>query len=114
MVCSLFAGRALVHPGRLIALRDALRHYLSRVSGLPALIRAVINSGLAPVAYTNQFRGVTGYIFAWEDLRRYPPSRSKRRIMYHVPLSHVCSCRATMRDLVIGLFINRYEFGRLL
>jgi len=63
--------REYVHPGRLIALRDALRHYLSRVAGLPAVIRAVINSGLEPVAYTNRFRGITGYIFAWEDLRRY-------------------------------------------
>lgn len=63
--------REYVHPGRCIALRDALKHYLSRVAGLPAVIRAVLNSSLAPVAYTNRFRGITGYIFAWEDLRRY-------------------------------------------
>jgi hypothetical protein len=60
-------------PGELIALRHALKDYLGRDSGLPAVIRAVLDGGLAPVAYTGRFPGITGYLFTLEQLRRYRP-----------------------------------------
>jgi len=56
--------------GELIALHDALI-YLACDSGLPALIRAVVDGALVPVSYTNRFRGVTGYLFAAKRVRMY-------------------------------------------
>lgn len=55
-------------PGELIALRYALI-YLGR--GLFAVIRAVVDGGLVPVAYTNQFPGIMGYLFPAEQIRRH-------------------------------------------
>jgi hypothetical protein len=60
-------------PGELIALRHALKNYLGRDLGLPAVIRAVIDGSLVPVACTKRFRGITGYLFLSEDLRKYRP-----------------------------------------
>jgi hypothetical protein len=60
-------------PGELIALRHAMKNYLGCDSGLAAVIRAVVEGSLAPVGYTNQFRGITGYLFRSEDLRKYRP-----------------------------------------
>src|SRR5258708_22564609 len=60
-------------PGKLIALRHAMKNYLGRDSGLAAVIRAVIDGRLVPVGYTNRFRGITGYLFRSEDLRKYLP-----------------------------------------
>ena len=60
-------------PGELIALRHALKDYLGRDSGLPAVIRAVLDGALAPAAYTGRFPGITGYLFPSEQLRRYRP-----------------------------------------
>jgi hypothetical protein len=60
-------------PGELIALRHALKDYLGRDSGLPAVIRAVLDGALTPVAYTGRFPGITGYMFPSEQLRRYRP-----------------------------------------
>jgi hypothetical protein len=61
-------------PGDLIALRHGVKNLLGRDWGLPAVIRAVLDGSLAPVAYTNKFRGITGYIFRSEDLRKYRPA----------------------------------------
>ena len=60
-------------PGELIALRHAMKNYLGRDSGLAAVIRAVVDGSLVPVGYTNRFRGITGYLFRSEDLRKYRP-----------------------------------------
>ena len=60
-------------PGVLIALRDALRNYLGRDSGLPAVIRAVVDGTLVPVGYTKRSPGITGYLFLSEELRKYRP-----------------------------------------
>jgi hypothetical protein len=60
-------------PGEFIALRHAMKNYLGRDSGLAAVIRAVIDGSLVPVGYTNRFRGITGYLFRSEDLRKYRP-----------------------------------------
>jgi hypothetical protein len=65
--------RRYSRPGELIAPRHALKNYLGRDFGLPAVIRAVLDRRLAPVAVTNQFRGITGYLFRSEDLRAYRP-----------------------------------------
>jgi hypothetical protein len=59
-------------PGDLIALRHAVKNYLG-YSGLAAVIRAVIDDSIAPVGYTERFRGITGYLFRSEELRRYRP-----------------------------------------
>lgn len=61
-------------PGELIALRHALKNYLGRDSGLPAVIRAVVDGALVPVAYTKRFPGITGYLFPSEHLRQYRPA----------------------------------------
>jgi len=60
-------------PGELIALRHAVKNYLGRDSGLPAVIRAVVDGILVPVAYTKRFPGITGYLFLPEHLRKYRP-----------------------------------------
>ena len=60
-------------PGEFIALRHAMKNYLGRDSGLAAVIRAVVEGNLVPVGYTNRFRGITGYLFRSEDLRKYRP-----------------------------------------
>ncbi len=65
--------KAYSKPGEFIALRHAMKNYLGRDSGLAAVIRAVVDGSLVPVGYTNQFRGITGYLFRSEDLRKYRP-----------------------------------------
>jgi hypothetical protein len=50
-----------------------MKNFLGRGSGLAAVIQAVVDGNLAPVGYTNGFRGITGYLFAVEDLRKYRP-----------------------------------------
>jgi len=65
--------RAYSRPGELIALRHAMKNYLGRGAGLAAVIRAVIDGRLVPVAYTSRFRGITGYLFVSNDLRKYRP-----------------------------------------
>ena len=66
--------RRYSRPGEVIALRHALKNFLGRDHGLPAVIRAVLDGSLVPVAYTNRFRGISGYIFRAEDLRKYRPA----------------------------------------
>ena len=63
-------AREYSKPGELTALRYALI-YLRRASGLPAVIRDVVDGTLVPVVYTNQFPGITGYLFPSERLRMY-------------------------------------------
>jgi hypothetical protein len=59
--------------GELIALRHAMKNYLGHDSGLAAVVRAVLDGTLAPVGYTKRFRGITGYLFAAGELRKYRP-----------------------------------------
>ena len=66
--------RAYSKPGEFIALRHAMKNYLGRDSGLAAVIRAVVDGSLVPAGYTNRFRGITGYLFRSEDLRKYRPA----------------------------------------
>jgi hypothetical protein len=63
-------AREFSKAGKLTALRYALI-YLRCASGLPAVIRAVVDGALAPIAHTNQFPGITGYLFPSERLRKY-------------------------------------------
>ncbi len=60
-------------PSELITLCHAIKNYLSRESALAAVIRAVVDGSLVPVGYDNRFRGITGYLFRSEDLRKYRP-----------------------------------------
>ena len=60
-------------PGKLIALRQGMTRYLGRNSGLAAAIQAVVDGHLVPVGYTRRFRGITGYLFRSDDLRKYRP-----------------------------------------
>ncbi len=60
-------------PGEFMALGDALKTYLGCDSGLPAVIKAVVDGNLAPVGYTPRFRGILGYVFPSECLRLYRP-----------------------------------------
>ena len=87
--------KAYSKPGELIALRHAMKNYLGRDSGLAAVIRAVVDGSLVPVGYTNRFRGITGYLFRSEDLRKYrpvpgvtvPPEGFLFSVTVHVPPS---------------------------
>ena len=65
--------KAYSNPGEFIALRHAMKNYLGRDSGLAAVIQTVVEGSLVPVGYTNGFRGITGYLFRSEDLRKYRP-----------------------------------------
>ncbi len=60
-------------PGVFMALRHALKNYLGRDSGLPAVIQAVVDGNLLPVGYAREFPGITGYLFLSKDLRKYRP-----------------------------------------
>jgi hypothetical protein len=60
-------------PGEVTALRHAMKNYLGRDSGLAAAIQAVVDGTLMPVGYTKRYRGITGYLFLSEDLRKYRP-----------------------------------------
>ena len=62
-----------VKPGIFIALRHAIKNFLGRGPGLAAVIQAVVEGSLTPVGYAGQFRGITGYLFLIEDLRKYRP-----------------------------------------
>ena len=64
---------AYSEPGELIALRHAMKNYLGRDSGLAAVTKAVVDGTLTPVGYTKRFRGITGYLFLADDLRKYRP-----------------------------------------
>jgi hypothetical protein len=61
-------------PGEFTALRHAMKNYLGRDSGLAAVIRPVVDGSLVPTGRTNRFRGITGYLFRSEDLRKYRPT----------------------------------------
>ena len=65
--------KAYAKPGEFIALRHAMKNYLGRISGLAAVMCAVVDGSLVPVGYTNWFRGISGYLFRTEDLRKYRP-----------------------------------------
>ena len=52
-------AKAYSKPGEFIALRHAMKNYLGRALGLAAVIQAVANGSLAPIGYTNRFRGIT-------------------------------------------------------
>jgi hypothetical protein len=65
--------KAYSKPGEFIALRHAMKNYLGRDSGLAAVIRAVVDGSLVPAGRTKRFRGITGYLFRSEDLRKYRP-----------------------------------------
>jgi hypothetical protein len=56
--------------GEFIALGNVAL-YVGRDRGLPALIHAVVEGALVPVARTNRFAGITGYLFPPEEVRKY-------------------------------------------
>ena len=56
------------------ALHHAMKNYLGRDSGLATVIRAVVDGSLVPTGRTDRFRGITGYLFRSEDLRKYRPA----------------------------------------
>lgn len=60
-------------PAELVTLRHAVKNYLGRGPGLAAVIQAVVGGALIPVGYTSRIRGITGYLFRSEHLRRYRP-----------------------------------------
>ena len=67
-------------PGELLTLRHAIKNYLGRDSALAAVIQAVVDGSLVPVGHASKLRGITGYLFRSEDLRKYRPvSEAKAR-----------------------------------
>jgi hypothetical protein len=60
-------------PGELVTLRHAIKNYLGRDSALAAVIHAVVDGSLVPVGHARRIRGITGYLFRSEDLRKYRP-----------------------------------------
>jgi TniQ protein len=68
------------NPDGLLTLRHAIKNYLGRDSALAAVIQAVVDGSLVPVGHASKHRGITGYLFRAEDLRRYRPlSEAKAR-----------------------------------
>src|SRR5205807_1462933 len=49
----------------------AMKNYLGSDSGPAAVMRAVVDGSLIPAGYTNRFRGITGYVFLSENLRKW-------------------------------------------
>jgi len=65
--------RECLKPGELVTLRHAIKNYLGRDSALAAVIQAVVAGSLVPVGHARGIRGITGYLFRSEDLRKYRP-----------------------------------------
>ena len=61
------------NSGNFIALRHAMKNYLGHGADLAAVVQAVIHGSLVPTGRTERFRGITGYLFRPEDLRKYRP-----------------------------------------
>lgn len=106
-------------PGKVIALRHAMKNYLGHGPGLAAVIRAVLDGRLIPVGCTKRFRGITGYLFAAHDLRRYRPASGVEATADD--LINYCEAAALLgvevreiRGLVAGGIIHdavEYQFG---
>jgi hypothetical protein len=91
-------------PGGLIALRHAMKNYLGCASGLAAVIQAVIDGSLAPCGYTSRFRGITGYLFRSEDLRKYRPVPAvKARPEAYLNFREAALALGTRASIVRGL-----------
>ena len=60
-------------PDEFITLRHAIKNYLGRDSALAAVISAVVDGSLVPVGCATGCRGITGYLFRSEELRKYRP-----------------------------------------
>jgi hypothetical protein len=60
-------------PDEFITLRHAIKNYLGRDSALAAVISAVVDGSLVPVGYATGCRGITGYLFRSEELRKFRP-----------------------------------------
>ncbi len=90
-------------PGKLIALRHALKNYLGRDSGLPAAIRAVVDGRLVPVGYTKRFSGITGYLFPSEDLRKYRPVQTEMPSEGLLNFTEAASALGTRTEVIRGL-----------
>jgi hypothetical protein len=105
-------------PGKLIALRHALKNYLGRDSGLPAAIRAVVDGRLVPVGYTKRFPGITGYLFPSEDLRKYRPVQTEMPSEGLLNFKEAASALGTRSEVIRGLVSqgilstpNKYRVG---
>ncbi len=88
-------------PGQLIALRQAMTTFLGCDSGLAAVIRAVVDGHLAPVGYTNRFRGITGYLFPTGQLREYRPHKVGPEVFLN--FREAAAVLGITRDVVSGL-----------
>jgi hypothetical protein len=93
-------------PGKLIALRHALKNYLGRDSGLPAAIRAVVDGRLVPVGYTKRFPGITGYLFPSEDLRKYRPVQTEMPSEGLLNFKEAASALGTRTEVIRSLVAN--------
>jgi hypothetical protein len=60
-------------PDELVTLRYAIKNYLGRDSALAAVVQAVVDGSLVPAGHARRLRGITGYLFRSEDLRKYRP-----------------------------------------
>jgi hypothetical protein len=105
-------------PGKVIALRHGLKNYLGRNSGLPAVVRAVVDGRLAPVGYTKRFPGITGYLFLSEELRRYRPVNTGSQPEDFLNYSEAAFVLGTRNEIVRGLVAhgilstsNEYQSG---
>jgi hypothetical protein len=105
-------------PGELIALHHGLTNYLGRDSGLPSAIRAVVEGKLVPVGYTKRFRGITGYLFRADDLRKYRPVQVEMPPGGFVNYQEAARSLGTKTNVIRGLVThgvlstpNNYRLG---
>lgn len=105
-------------PGELIALHHGLKNYLGRDSGLPSAIRAVVEGELIPIGYTKRFRGITGYLFRADDLRKYRPVNVEMPPGGFLSYQEAARSLGTKTNVIRGLVAhgvlstpNKYRFG---
>jgi len=106
-------------PGKFTALRHAMKNYLGHGSALAAVIRAVLDGRLVPVGHVERFRGITGYIFAAHDVRRYRPvsgvdATTDDLINYREAATFLSVELREIRGLVAGGILHdaaEYQFG---
>ena len=115
---SLVETRTYSSPGAVIALRHALKNYLGRDAGLPAVIGAIIDGSLAPVGITNRFPGILDYLFRSEDLRSYRPTQAPMPPGGFLNYKEAARLLETRTEVIRGLVIhgilrspNEYRFG---
>jgi hypothetical protein len=96
-----------------IPLREALRRYLGR-DGFCAFVRAMLSGALRPVGYDPEIRGILGFRFSVQDIKRYCPAMPKQSappgfVTYRVAAARLGSNTEIVRNLVAEGLLHSYR-----